>query len=52
MANSVLMINIGTNTVSDGSRRVANIAETFSLVAQLTPKSPVTICVMNIHSCT
>ena len=46
------MINIGSSTVSDGTSRVANIAETFSLVAQLTPKSPVTICVINIHSCT
>ena len=31
---------------------VAKIRETFSLVAQLTPKSPVATCLMNIHSCT
>ena len=50
--NNVVIMSIGTSTVSEGPRRVAKIAETFSLVAQLAPKSPVTICVMNIHNCT
>ena len=31
------MTIIGTSTVSEGPRRVAKIAETFSLVAQLVP---------------
>jgi hypothetical protein len=46
------MTSSGTSTVSDGPRRVAKIAETFSLVAQLAPKSPVAICLMKSQSWT
>ena len=38
--------------MSDGPSRVAKIADTLSLVAQLTPKSPVAICLMKIQSWT
>ena len=50
MASKVSITKSGTSTVSEGPSRVAKIADTFSLVDQLSPKSPVTICWMKIHS--
>jgi hypothetical protein len=48
----VLATSIGTSTVREGPSLVAKISDTGSLVAQLTPKSAVTTCLMKIQSCT
>ena len=42
----------GISTIIDGPRREVMMCDTDSPVAQLWPKSKVTICLMKIHNCT